>query len=1066
MKLSKTQIDLRIALLYLLLGGLWILLSDYLLAALVSDLAVLTAIQTYKGWMFVLVSALVIYLLLHRDIKMSNLAAQRLRESEERYRLIFENSLDAILLTEPGGSIFSANPAACKMFDRTEEEIIRVGRNGIVDVTDPRLPAALEERAQTGVFKGELTFIRQDGSRFPGEISTNIFEDSAGFQRTSMIIRDISERKLAEEALRESEQKFSLLFEKAPFAIALSKMPDGVLVGVNGAFERAFGYTEQEALGKTTLDLGINPDTESRLKILSQLKETGSAHHHELALLTKSGVERFFELNIDLIAIGDQKYILNTSQDITERKQVEEKLRRNDQLFALFVEHSPAAIAMFDHEMKYLVASQRYLVDYGLGGQNLLGRSHYEVFPEIPERWKEIHRRCLAGAVEKAEDDPFPRSDGSLDWVRWEMRPWYETSGENGGVILFSEVVTGRKKMEDALRTVNARLRRFFDANIIGVVIAAVDGGIIETNDYYLNMIGYSRAEFEAGLVNWRALTPSEWLPADENAIRELQERGSSTPYEKEYIRRDGSRVAVFLADALMPDAEGEIAAFALDITDRKRAEQQLRESEERFRSTLDHMMEGCQIIDHDWKYIYLNDAADVHNRRPKEELLGNRYMDMWPGIENTEVFRIIKHTLEDREPHHVENLFEFPDGSTGWFNLSIQPVPEGVFILSIDVSERKQAEIALQQSEEFQRAIIACSPVALYSMDQDGIILSWNISAERIFDWTAGEIVGKPSPIVPQDRWDEFVGVHQQVMQGQSILSLETTRQKRDGQIFIASLSVAPLYNPKGEIIGNMVALEDVTQRKQMEEEIRLLNTELEKRVVERTQQLLDANKELESFSYSVSHDLRAPLRAINGFSSIIDRRHRDCLNEEGRHYLDNILQASERMGLLIDDLLNYSRLGRSGVRCEPVALDDLFARVVSELRERCQASYGEMKIAAGLPVVKGDATLLNQVFMNLLDNALKYQRPNVPPIIDVAWQGAADHVIVQIGDNGIGIPAEYHEKIFNIFQRLHSEDEYPGTGIGLATVKKAVSLLGGEVWLTSQVGQGSAFFVKLPKE
>jgi signal transduction histidine kinase len=235
---------------------------------------------------------------------------------------------------------------------------------------------------------------------------------------------------------------------------------------------------------------------------------------------------------------------------------------------------------------------------------------------------------------------------------------------------------------------------------------------------------------------------------------------------------------------------------------------------------------------------------------------------------------------------------------------------------------------------------------------------------------------------------------------------------------------------------------------------------------VEERTAQLQAALKELESFSYSVSHDLRAPLRAISGFAEIISRRHRSSLNEEGRHYFDNIVQASEHMGHLIDDLLTYARLGRSGVRREPVSLEIL----LNELRKHSQPSLAELggtlEVQPGMPDIISDATLLSQVFINLLENALKYHKPAEPPHISISWARENHSIIVKVSDQGIGIPQEYQEKIFNVFQRLHSDDEYPGTGIGLASVKKSVELLGGKVWVESRLGEGSTFFVRLPKE
>jgi signal transduction histidine kinase len=273
----------------------------------------------------------------------------------------------------------------------------------------------------------------------------------------------------------------------------------------------------------------------------------------------------------------------------------------------------------------------------------------------------------------------------------------------------------------------------------------------------------------------------------------------------------------------------------------------------------------------------------------------------------------------------------------------------------------------------------------------------------------------------------------------------------------------IALLSQLAGDLTYGIQSLHVRAERRAATENIRRLNAELEQRVAERTHELTLANKELESFSYSVSHDLRAPLRAINGFASIIARRYRDNLNAEAQHYLDNIVQASERMSRLIDDLLKYSRLGRAGVRLEPIQLNRILSGIQAEMKAHLEELHGTLLVPDDIPTVKGDSTLLTQVFTNLVENAVKYRRPEVDLLVEITARVENDQVIIGVCDNGIGIPAEYLEKIFNIFQRLHNEDEYPGTGIGLATVKKSVELVGGKVWAESVVREGSRFFVKL---
>lgn len=233
---------------------------------------------------------------------------------------------------------------------------------------------------------------------------------------------------------------------------------------------------------------------------------------------------------------------------------------------------------------------------------------------------------------------------------------------------------------------------------------------------------------------------------------------------------------------------------------------------------------------------------------------------------------------------------------------------------------------------------------------------------------------------------------------------------------------------------------------------------------LLERTEQLQSANAELESFSYSVSHDLRAPLRAIIGFAQILARRHQQSLSEDGRHYLDNIVQASAQMGQLIDDLLNYASLGRKAVVLKPIALVDVLAEIRRNLEPRLGETGADLRIADDLPIVRGDWTLLSQIFLNLFDNALTYRKPDVVPSIKLAWRLQGDQCVVSVADNGIGIKSEHFGRIFSVFQRLHSQEEYPGTGIGLAVVKRAATMQEGDVWVESTPGAGSTFHVQLP--
>jgi light-regulated signal transduction histidine kinase (bacteriophytochrome) len=350
--------------------------------------------------------------------------------------------------------------------------------------------------------------------------------------------------------------------------------------------------------------------------------------------------------------------------------------------------------------------------------------------------------------------------------------------------------------------------------------------------------------------------------------------------------------------------------------------------------------------------------------------------------------------------------------------------------------------------------------------------------------------------PEIP-DRWK---AAHRRGLEGEVVQADEDNFVRMDGTVQWLRWEVRPWYTTDGSIGGIVIFTEDITERKQTEEALREHREHLEELVAERTAQLNDrvaeverlnraltnlledlqvtnryledttdklkeANKELESFAYAVSHDLKAPLRAINGFAQIISRRHRADLNEEAQHYFDNIVEAGAQMDALIDDLLRYSRLGRTAVRIRPVPLGDIFHQLARDLAGRVADTGAQLNlpVADDLPVVMGDPTLLIQIFSNLLNNALIYYRPGTQPQVKVSWQVEHDRVTVSVADNGVGIAPEYHDKVFDVFQRLHSHAEYPGTGIGLAIVKKVTDILGGEVGVESAVGEGSSFSVTL---
>ncbi len=437
----------------------------------------------------------------------------------------------------------------------------------------------------------------------------------------------------------------------------------------------------------------------------------------------------------------------------------------------------------------------------------------------------------------------------------------------------------------------------------------------------------------------------------------------------------------------------------------------------------------------------------------------------------------IVQKTLE-RAAHEggdfdYEHRLLMPDGSIKRLHIVARCVRQESgnveFIGAVmDVTAQKRAEEASRRSEETSlrlAAIVESSSDAIIGKTLDGIVTSWNKGAEQIFGYAAGEVVGKPvAMLIPPDHLDEEPRIIERLRQGERIEHFETVRRRKDGQDIHVSLNISPIKDATGKVVGVSKIARDITERQRAEEEIRKLNAELEQRVIERTAQLVAINKELEAFTYSVSHDLRAPVRHIAGFTELLQKHSDAVLDDKSRRHISMILDSAKRMGALVDDLLAFSRIGRAETRETTVHLEQLVKSVVGEIAPDTQGRNIVWRIGT-LPICQGDPSMLRLVFVNLVSNAVKFTRTREQARIEIdSLNGKPDEVVVFVKDNGVGFDMKYEAKLFGVFQRLHSQEAFEGTGIGLATVQRIVHRHGGRVWAEGAIENGATFYVALP--
>lgn len=613
----------------------------------------------------------------------------------------------------------------------------------------------------------------------------------------------------------------------------------------------------------------------------------------------------------------------------------------------------------------------------------------------------------------------------------------------------------------NSLKISEQRVKLMFEQALMGAILFDDDGIVLEWNRAAENIFGFTASEI-IGKHFDMILTERSRPQVDKIWANLIKNRGG-THAVNENLRKDGTTIVCEWFNVTLLDPAGNavgVSSMVHDVTERHRAEAKLRDSEEQYRLLFDHHPQPLWVFDlESHRFLAVNNAAVLKYGWSHEEFLAMRLDDVRPPSALPELERAKRETAVDgyagRFTHwNKEHQIFVSDVYSHVMNYFGRPAR---LAMSIDVTKQVEYEAALQRDA----MILSNVRDSVIVMDVDGTVVYWNQGAEILFGNTAKEMVGKPiSSRVPLSGRPASDRLMQNLLAGQEFVG-EWKSQRANGEEIWVDARVSPLTDENGVITGLLGLAYDASERKAVEQERLEINQRLEREVQERTSELRHALDELESFSYSVSHDLRAPLRALSGYSHILDEDYGSRLPDDAREMLKRINDRSTQLGQMIDGLLQISRMGRREMVLQNVDMASLVQDVLHDISGMVDGKRTQLEIKEILPC-QGDSALLRQVWANLISNAFKYSSRKENPCVTLASVRVGNAIIYSVSDNGIGFDSASSERIFEVFNRMHPR-EFEGTGIGLAVAKRIVDRHGGRIWAESKINEGATFYFEL---
>jgi len=891
------------------------------------------------------------------------------------------------------------------------------------------------------------------------------------------IVHDATESRRMEHALRAAEAQFRRFAEALQDVLWIADPRGPHLIYANGAYERLWGRplaALQSDFGEWFA--GIHEADRERVRSVFQADPDPLTHHEvEYRVLRPDGTTRWIRDRAFTIldAAGGIRYLAGIAEDDTDRHLAVERLSESETRHRLALD--AARLGTWEHDLLTgtLRQDDRTRALYGAPA----GPSQFEAFAGILHADdRQRVQSTIAAATQRPEAQAqfsieyrIVHPDGRVRWIAANGRVVFAGEGaarRAEGVIGTSQDVTEREVADASRREVEARFRATFEQAAVGIGHVDAEGRWLRVNGRLCEIAGHERGALLGK--RFQDITHPDDIPMDAAAARDLI-AGACESYalDKRYIRADGTHRWVALTVSLVRDADGAPDYFIRvieDIQRRKDAEAALRDRDRRLAAILEHFPGALFLKDAEGRYVLVSPLQEAALGLPRGSLVGHTDVELFPGGPGEQFHANDRAVVQSGDPLVVEEEIAVGDRKLVFLSHRFPVFDEaGVLAyvggISLDISARREMEHALRESEQRYRTLVEALVDGVF-VAQDRRFVFGNHALSRMLDDPPGGIVGRrfEEVIAPEflglwtTRFDQRVGSGSEPPRHYEVRLLA-----RDGTagIWVELRASRIQFNGEPAVLG---ILHDITDRRRAEEAIRQLNTTLERRVHERTAELRAANEELESFAYAVSHDLRAPLRAMTGFSRALVEDYGALLEGDARVYLDQIIVGGRHMGELIDGLLQLSRSTRGELRRDPIDISGITGGILNDLARSEPERHVSVSVAPGLSA-RGDPRMVEVVLRNLLANAWKYTAGKAGAEIRIESIIMDGRPAFRVVDNGAGFDMAHAAKLFQPFQRLHRQDEFPGIGIGLATAQRIVHRHGGWIRATGEPGHGAVF-------